>query len=149
MALILEAVMTLVAAIMVEEIAQVAVVAVAVAVVAIAAVAEAVVVVAIVAVVAVTVVVVAIVAVVVVTAVVVAVTALTISKVVGVRITKRSHAIRTLARTVVIVHRGKKSHFKVDQRLAVEEIEVVESAIVRLTNRLFTNLRIVTEVYIQ
>ena len=138
MALILEAVMTHVAAIMVEEIAQVAAVAVAVVVVAIVAVA-------VVAIVAVAVVVAKAVAVaaivtVVVTVAVVAVTALTISKVVGVRITKRSHAIRTLARTVVIVHRGKKSHFKADQRLAVEEIEVVESAIVRLTNRLFTNL---------
>ena len=102
------------------------------------AVAEAVVVVAIVAVA--EAVVVAAIVTVVVTAVVVAVTALTISKVVGVRITKRSHAIRTLARTVVIVHRGKKSHFKDDQRLAVEEIEVVESAIVRLLNHLFTNL---------
>ena len=135
MALILEGVMTHVAAIMVEEIAQVAVVAEAVVAVAIVVVAEAVVVAAIVTVV--------------VTAVVVAVTALTISKVAGVRITKRSHAIRTLARTVVIVQRGKKSHFKGAQRLAAEEIEVVESAIAELKNRLFKHLCIMTEVYSQ
>ena len=69
------------------------------------------------------------------TAAVVAVTALTISKVVGARITKRSHAIRTLALTEVIVQRGKKSHFKDDQRLAVEVIEAVELAIVEQTNQ--------------
>jgi hypothetical protein len=138
-ALILEAVMTLVAAIMVEEIAQVAVVAEAVAeaavVVVIVVVAEAVVVAAIVTVV--------------VTAAVVAVTALTISKLVVARITKRSHAILTLALIEVIVQRGKKSHFKGAQRLAAEEIEVVESAIAELKNRLFKHLCIMTEVYSQ
>ena len=134
MVLILGGVTTLVAAIMVDEIDQVAVVAeavvavaiVAVVAVAIVAVAEAVVAAAIVTVV--------------VTAAVVAVTALTISKLVVARITKRSHAIRTFARTVVIAYKGKKSHFKDDQRLAVEEKKVAESAIVRLTNPLFTNL---------
>jgi len=67
-----------------------------------------------------------------VTAAEVAATALITSKVIDAHTTKRSHATHTLVLTVVIVQKGKKSHFKDDQRLAAEVIEVVESAIVKL-----------------
>jgi hypothetical protein len=128
--------MILVAAIMVEEIAQVAVAAV-VAVVAVAAVVVATVVVVVATVVVVAeaemVAVVAIVAVnemVAVTAAEVAVTDQTIRKGVVARITKENHVTPIHDQTEVIVQKGKKSHSKDDQRSAAEVTEAVELAIV-------------------
>ena len=141
MDLILEIVMTLVAAIMVVEIAQVAVADVAAVVVVIAAavvvVAVAVVVaeaemVAVVAIVAVNVMVAVTVDV---TAAEVAVTDQTIRKVVVDRITKENHVTPTHDLTEVIVQKGKKSHSKDDQRSAAEVIEAVELAIVEQTTQ--------------
>lgn len=146
--MILEIVMTLVAAIMVVEIAQVAVADVAAVVVVIAAAVVVVAVVAVVATVAVVVAeaemvdVVAIVAVNVmvavtadVTAAEVAVTDQTIRKVVVDRITKENHVTPTHDLTEVIVQKGKKSHSKDDQRSAAEVIEAVELAIVEQTTQ--------------
>ena len=139
--MILEIVMTLVAAIMVVEIAQVAVADVAAVVVVIAAavvvVAVAVVVaeaemVAVVAIVAVNVMVAVTVDV---TAAEVAVTDQTIRKVVVDRITKENHVTPTHDLTEVIVQKGKKSHSKDDQRSAAEVIEAVELAIVEQTTQ--------------
>ena len=129
MALILEAVMTLVAGIMVEEIAQVA----AVAVVAIEAVAVAVVVVEAEMVAVAEAEMVAVMADV--TAAEVAVTDQTIRKVVVDRITKENHVTPTHDLTEVIVQKDKKSHSKDDQRSAAEVIEAVELAIVEQTTQ--------------
>jgi hypothetical protein len=135
--LIPEIVTILVAAIMADETAQAAVVAVAVveAVVAVAVVEAAVAVVAVEAAVVVVAVVVAAVATVDVTAVVTAdvVTAIApiTSKVIDALTTKRSRAIHTLVLTEVTVQKGKKSHFKDDQRSGAEVIEAVELAIVK------------------
>ena len=139
--MILEIVMTLVAAIMVVEIAQVAVADVAAVVVVIAA-AVVVVAVAVVVAEAEMVAVVAIVAVNVMVAVTadmtaaeVAVTDQTIRKVVVDRITKENHVTPTHDLTEVIVQKGKKSHSKDDQRSAAEVIEAVELAIVEQTTQ--------------
>lgn len=150
--MILEIVMTLVAAIMADEIAQVAVADVAADVAEVVVViAAAVVVVAVVAVVATVAVVVAeaemvdVVAIVAVnvmvvvtadvTAAEVAVTDQTIRKVVVDRITKENHVTPTHDLTEVIVQKGKKSHSKGDQRSAAEVIEAVELAIVEQTTQ--------------
>ena len=145
MDLILEIVMTLVAAIMVVEIAQVAVADVAAVVVVIAAAVVVVAVVATVAVVVAEVEMVAVVAIVAVnvmvavtadvTAAEVAVTDQTIRKVVADHITKENHVTPTHDLTEVIVQKGKKSHSKDDQRSAAEVIEAVELAIVEQTTQ--------------